>query len=68
MKIPHTVRISDLPVLVKKIATIKREAAEKLHVIADFDSTMTQYWVEGKRGISSHGIFETCEFITEEVC
>ncbi|WCJ19173.1 7-methylguanosine phosphate-specific 5'-nucleotidase [Euphorbia peplus] len=42
--------------LQNKISTIRTAGPSKLQVIADFDATLTKYFVNGCRGQSSHGI------------
>ncbi|KAE9451268.1 hypothetical protein C3L33_16849, partial [Rhododendron williamsianum] len=44
--------------LEKKIATIRAAGPQKLQVIADFDATLTKYWIDGRRGQSSHGLLQ----------
>ncbi|KAI8539635.1 hypothetical protein RHMOL_Rhmol09G0198100 [Rhododendron molle] len=38
--------------LEKKIAAIRAAGPQKLQVIADFDATLTKYWIDGRRGQS----------------
>ncbi|KAI3927051.1 hypothetical protein MKW92_052527 [Papaver armeniacum] len=42
----------------KKKAAIRNAGPAKLQVIADFDATLTRYWVDGSRGNSSHGLLQ----------
>ncbi|RAL54816.1 hypothetical protein DM860_013512 [Cuscuta australis] len=42
----------------KKISAIRRAGPSKLQVIADFDATLTKYWIDGQRGKSSHGLLQ----------
>ncbi|KAF7132695.1 hypothetical protein RHSIM_Rhsim09G0140500 [Rhododendron simsii] len=44
--------------LEKKIAAIRAAGPQKLQVIADFDGTLTKYWINGHRGQSSHGLLQ----------
>lgn len=39
-----------------KISSIRLAGPQKLQVIADFDATLTKYWIDGRRGQSSHGL------------
>ncbi|KAJ8900080.1 hypothetical protein K2173_024196 [Erythroxylum novogranatense] len=39
-----------------KISAIRMAGPSKLQVIADFDSTLTKYFVNGRRGQTSHGL------------
>ena len=42
-----------------KIQSLQRQQAEHIHIIADFDMTLTKYWDENnKRTLSSHGVLE----------
>ncbi|XP_044461687.1 cytosolic 5'-nucleotidase 3 [Mangifera indica] len=42
--------------LENKISAIRLAGPSKLQVIADFDATLTRYWINGSRGQSSHGL------------
>ncbi|KAJ4720535.1 5'-nucleotidase [Melia azedarach] len=44
--------------LQKKISEIRLAGPSKLQVIADFDATLTRYWINGSRGQSSHGLLQ----------
>ncbi|XP_068638106.1 uncharacterized protein [Aristolochia californica] len=44
--------------LEKKKAAIRKDGPSKLQVIADFDATLTRYWINGRRGQSSHGLLQ----------
>ncbi|XP_007213498.2 cytosolic 5'-nucleotidase 3 isoform X3 [Prunus persica] len=50
--------VADSELLVKKMAAICNAGPAKLQVIADFDGTLTKYWVNGCRGQSSHGLLQ----------
>lgn len=50
--------VGDPELLEKKIAAIRLAGPEKLQVIADFDATLTKYWIDGCRGQSSHGLLQ----------
>ncbi|XP_057980159.1 uncharacterized protein LOC131165978 isoform X4 [Malania oleifera] len=50
--------VGDPQLLQKKIAAIQMAGPAKLQVIADFDATLTQYWINGSRGQSSHGLLQ----------
>eukprot|EP00053_Salpingoeca_punica_P019460 m.197033 g.197033 ORF g.197033 m.197033 type:complete len:301 (-) comp17657_c0_seq1:3252-4154(-) len=52
--------------LKKKILEAKAATASDLEVIADFDMTITQYWVDGKRGTSCHGVLNYGPTMTKE--
>ncbi|XP_010523701.1 PREDICTED: LOW QUALITY PROTEIN: 7-methylguanosine phosphate-specific 5'-nucleotidase A [Tarenaya hassleriana] len=42
----------------EKIALIRDAGPSKFQVIADFDATLTRYWVNGRRGMTSHGLLQ----------
>ncbi|XP_024017471.1 7-methylguanosine phosphate-specific 5'-nucleotidase isoform X2 [Morus notabilis] len=48
--------VADPQLLDDKISAIRTAGPTKLQVIADFDATLTRYWVNGRRGTSSHGL------------
>nr|XP_027111233.1 7-methylguanosine phosphate-specific 5'-nucleotidase A-like isoform X1 [Coffea arabica] len=48
--------VKDPQSLRHKISSIRLAGPEKLQVIADFDATLTKYWIDGRRGQSSHGL------------
>ncbi|GKU91489.1 hypothetical protein SLEP1_g5356 [Rubroshorea leprosula] len=50
--------IGDPQLLDQKIAAIRSAGPSKLQVIADFDATLTRYWIDGRRGQSSHGLLQ----------
>ncbi|XP_011628048.2 7-methylguanosine phosphate-specific 5'-nucleotidase [Amborella trichopoda] len=53
-----TVVVGNPDTLEKKKAAIKFAGPSKLQVIADFDATLTKYWVNGSRGHSSHNLLQ----------
>ncbi|KAF3434414.1 hypothetical protein FNV43_RR25517 [Rhamnella rubrinervis] len=56
--ISSEVVVGDSELLEKKINAIRSAGQWKLQVIADFDATLTKYWVNGCRGQSSHGLLQ----------
>lgn len=52
-----TIYVRDQTTVLKKISEILLKR-DKTTVISDFDMTMTRYWKDGKRSMSSHGIME----------
>ncbi|KAE9612145.1 hypothetical protein Lal_00022271 [Lupinus albus] len=50
--------VADPVLLEKKIDSIRFAGPHKLQVIADFDATLTKFWVNGTRGQSSHGLLQ----------
>ena len=55
---PDALFIANLPIFLEKCQLLLQGGLSSLHVISDFDMTLTKYWVDGKRSISSHGILE----------
>ncbi|XP_078446861.1 5'-nucleotidase / magnesium ion binding protein isoform X2 [Wolffia australiana] len=53
-----TALIGDAEALLKKKAAMRRAGPEKLQVIADFDGTLTRYWIDGARGQTSHNLLQ----------
>ncbi|KAI8923320.1 pyrimidine 5'-nucleotidase [Entophlyctis helioformis] len=49
-----------------KLAAIDEAGAKSLHIVTDFDMTLTRYWVDGKRSVSTHGILEQSTKLTAE--
>jgi 5'-nucleotidase len=54
----NNIFVSNPKGVAKKLESLFRYGGEGLHLISDFDMTMTRYWVDGKRSISSHGVLE----------
>ncbi|MCE3050710.1 hypothetical protein HAX54_047927 [Datura stramonium] len=50
--------VDDSNLLQKKISAIRLGGPAKLQVIADFDATLTKYWIDGCRGQSSHSVLQ----------
>ncbi|KAI9207177.1 pyrimidine 5'-nucleotidase [Polychytrium aggregatum] len=48
-----------------KLSKVVRDGSTKLHVISDFDMTLTCYWVNGQRNKSSHSIISRSPLIPE---
>jgi len=46
--------------LEKKIENFRKAPSNKILLIADFDATLTKYWVNGKKGFSCHRVAENC--------
>ncbi|XVF40983.1 hypothetical protein PTKIN_Ptkin01aG0244300 [Pterospermum kingtungense] len=55
---PNLSVINDPQSLNHKISAIRNAGPSKLQVIADFDATLTRYWINGQRGQSSHGLLQ----------
>ncbi|KVI05072.1 HAD-like domain-containing protein [Cynara cardunculus var. scolymus] len=50
--------INDPKLLHHKKTSIRLAGPSKFQVIADFDNTLTKFWVDGCRGQSSHGLLQ----------
>ncbi|KAL3523692.1 hypothetical protein ACH5RR_016526 [Cinchona calisaya] len=50
--------VADPQSLLHKISSFRLAGPKKLQVIADFDATLTRYWIDGRRGQSSHGLLQ----------
>ncbi|KAF6169987.1 hypothetical protein GIB67_034379 [Kingdonia uniflora] len=50
--------VDDFELLETKKSAIRNAGTGKLQVIADFDATLTRYWINGRRGQSSHGLLQ----------
>lgn len=61
------IAVKDRPVVERKLRAILQDGSQKLHVVADFDNTITKYWVNGQRNPSSHGILMRSDAMTEEL-
>ncbi|KAL2324991.1 hypothetical protein Fmac_024049 [Flemingia macrophylla] len=57
-KVASDLLVADPALLEKKIEAIRLGGPQKLQVIADFDATLTKFWVNGTRGLSSHGLLQ----------
>ncbi|XP_022957072.1 7-methylguanosine phosphate-specific 5'-nucleotidase A [Cucurbita moschata] len=50
--------VADTDLLKKKLEAMRLSGLQKLQVIADFDATLTRYWIDGRRGQTSHGLLK----------
>ncbi|KAJ8327649.1 hypothetical protein O5D80_003995 [Batrachochytrium dendrobatidis] len=50
--------ISNPSKIAEKLAQLDADGVSALHVITDFDMTLTRYWTNGVRSRSSHGVLE----------
>lgn len=55
---PDMIVVNDPDLLEKKKASIRLAGPSKLQVIADFDATLTKFWIDGCRGQSSHSLLQ----------
>ncbi|KAJ3323836.1 hypothetical protein HDV06_001206 [Boothiomyces sp. JEL0866] len=63
----NNVHIRDVESFTRKLLQINQQKSEHLHIIADFDMTLTKYWQNGKRSLSSHGVLEESSVLDETV-
>nr|XP_034177925.1 7-methylguanosine phosphate-specific 5'-nucleotidase [Osmia lignaria] len=64
LKLKH-VHIRDKKCLLKTINTILKDGRNALQVVTDFDLTLTKQHVNGKKVLSSFGIFSKCKQLPE---
>ncbi len=62
----HRVMFRNKDEYFRKISVMQMDGAEKLNIVSDFDFTMTQFWLNGKRGASCHKVIEDCGLLTED--
>ncbi|KAJ8513060.1 hypothetical protein OPV22_003494 [Ensete ventricosum] len=55
---PPGVAVRDPESLEKRKTAIRSAGPSKLQVIADFDGTLTRYWIDGRRGQTSNGLLQ----------
>ncbi|MQL72437.1 hypothetical protein Taro_004742 [Colocasia esculenta] len=51
--------VADPASLERKKAAVRDRGTDNLQVIADFDGTLTRYWIDGCRGQTSHGLLKS---------
>ena len=54
----HIKRIEEVEA---KLRTIEKDGVEHLHIVTDFDMTLTKYLVDKKRNMSSHSLLDSNE-------
>jgi len=59
------VEIKDFESVENKLLKIIRDGKDKLHLISDFDMTITKYWYNGSRSPSSHDILTRSSKVSE---
>eukprot|EP00842_Homolaphlyctis_polyrhiza_P004630 jgi/Hompol1/5168/HPOL_004219-RA len=62
----RAIYIKNIDAVRQKLATLHADGAASLHIVTDFDMTLTQYWVDGKRNRSTHGLLEGSSRMTPE--
>ncbi|KAI8844758.1 pyrimidine 5'-nucleotidase [Chytridium lagenaria] len=65
-KADPTIRVRDFAALQRKLEDVLEGGKSKLHIISDFDMTMTRYWMNGSRSPSSHAILTRSPSISAE--
>lgn len=60
------VYIRDLPSIENKLFKILLDGRDNLHLISDFDMTITKYWYQGKKSPSSHDILSNSSKVSEK--
>ncbi|ORZ37930.1 pyrimidine 5'-nucleotidase-domain-containing protein [Catenaria anguillulae PL171] len=50
--------------LAEKLARIFADGPHHLHIVSDYDMTMTKYWINGVRGPSSHAVLERASVVS----
>src|SRR6478736_3739869 len=63
----NNIRIKNYPQVLSKLLQINKQKTQHLHLIADFDMTLTKYWYNGKRSLSSHGVLEESSVFDQDV-
>lgn len=63
----NNVTIKDIKSVTEKIIKLDEKRVEHIHIIADFDMTLTKYWVDGKRNMSSHGVMEHSSMLPGDI-
>jgi hypothetical protein len=58
LKISKDVHIKDFNKVAEKLKYLDENTVDSLHIVADFDMTLTKYWKDGQRSTSSHGVVE----------
>ncbi|KAI8616371.1 pyrimidine 5'-nucleotidase-domain-containing protein [Chytriomyces sp. MP71] len=63
----HTfILIRDRAAVTDKLQRIKADGIDKLHLISDFDMTMTRFWLNGVRSPSTHAVLTRSSRVTED--
>ncbi|XP_062518636.1 7-methylguanosine phosphate-specific 5'-nucleotidase-like [Corticium candelabrum] len=57
------VYVRDPDDLQRKLGRMAADGASKLQVISDFDMTLTKFWINNQRGMTTHAILETSELL-----
>ncbi|KAJ9062309.1 hypothetical protein DSO57_1012101 [Entomophthora muscae] len=60
------VTINNPKAVLEKITKINKDGAEALHIITDFDMTLTKHWVNGKRNFSSHSALQASNAVSDD--
>lgn len=58
--------IKNLKELQKKVDSLKKDGASQLHLVADFDKTLTKAFVQGKKVLSSYALLREGGYLTPD--
>ncbi|TPX72749.1 5'-nucleotidase [Spizellomyces sp. 'palustris'] len=61
-----SVFIKDFQRVSEKLRSILDDGSGKVHVISDFDMTISKYWVNGERNVSSHRLLALSSRVPKE--
>ena len=62
----NNIHINNEPLLQEKIKGIKSEGKEKLHVVSDFDRTLTKSEIDGRRIPSAISLIREGGYLTPD--
>ncbi|KAI9296834.1 HAD-superfamily hydrolase [Neoconidiobolus thromboides FSU 785] len=60
------VYFSDEAKVKQKVANILQDGANKLHIISDFDMTISKFWVNGDRNVGSHAVLTKTGIVSDK--
>ncbi|KAJ3063791.1 5'-nucleotidase, cytosolic III-like [Podochytrium sp. JEL0797] len=60
------IRIRNVAAVKAKMEQIQAGGIDKLHIISDFDMTMTRFWLNGARSPSTHAVLTRSHMVSEE--
>lgn len=58
--------IKDVDKVSEKLKGLFKSGSQTLHIISDFDMTLTKYWMDGERNHSSHSVLASTDAISTE--
>ncbi|TPX59319.1 5'-nucleotidase [Powellomyces hirtus] len=62
----NSIYVKDSVRVTEKLTSIIADGKDSLHIISDFDMTISKYWVNGERNIGSHRVLALSSRVTEE--